>query len=73
MPLPPYNIGEDHPNSMVTEEDVRLIRQLHAEGMVLRERLKELTYEGIGKKFGIAKQTVYDIVQRRSYRNVLDD
>ncbi len=67
------NIGSMHGNSKVTDDDVRLIRKLHAEGMVLRKRLEEMSYAGIGRKFGIASQTVADIVKYRSYRNVLDD
>jgi len=62
--------GSKHHNAKITEEDVVLILELYAEGQLLRERLKTLSMKGIGEKFGIKPQTVYDIVSGRSWRHV---
>lgn len=62
--------GSKHHNSKISEEDVKLILELYEEGKDLRERLKALSMKGIGEKFGIAPQTVYDIVSGRSWRHV---
>jgi hypothetical protein len=62
--------GSKHHHAKIDEDDVRLILELYEEGKVLRERLKTLSLKGIGEKFGIAPQTVYDIVSGRSWRHV---
>lgn len=50
---------EDH--SVLTEDDVREIRALRAEGVLLRE---------IGKRYGISRVQVGRIVRNLSWRNV---
>jgi len=62
--------GSKHHNAKVTEEDVALILELYEEGKRLRTRLQSLSLKGIGDKFGIKPQTVYDIVSGRSWRHV---
>ena len=62
--------GSKHHNAKVTEEDVKLILELYEEGQIIRKRLQSLSMKGIGEKFGIKPQTVYDIVSGRSWRHV---
>lgn len=62
--------GSKHHNAKITEEDVALILELYEEGKALRQRLRTLSLKGIGEKFGIKPQTVYDIVSGRSWRHV---
>jgi hypothetical protein len=53
--------GEGIHSSVLTESNVRLIRDL-AKQLV--------TYDNIAKQFGINKSTVYRIVKRRSWAHV---
>jgi len=62
--------GSKHHNAKLTEEDVALIVELYEEGKILRKRLEALSMKGIGDKFGVAPQTIYDIVSGRSWRHV---
>lgn len=47
-----YARGERHPKSRLSDEDVRLIRELHELG---------LGYGEIGRKFEVSRYTVRDI------------
>jgi hypothetical protein len=54
--------GELHPNSRLTEIDIRQIRELHLK--------KEKTYIEIAEIFKINKITVYKIVSRRAWKHI---
>lgn len=49
-------VGEDHPRATLTNGEVELIRELHAEGM---------SYSMLGEKFGVPKSTLSDICTYR--------
>lgn len=53
--------GESNGSSVLTEDNIRTIRQL-AENKV--------TYDVISKKFGVCKSTVYKIVKRKRWEHV---
>jgi IS30 family transposase len=54
-------IGINHGRAMLTEDDVRLIRTLHEEG---------LSYRVIARKFDVGKTTIEHIVTRQTWRHV---
>lgn len=53
--------GEGHPRAKLTEDDVRLIRALGAEGM---------TQRGLAAKFEVSKHAIEAILTRQSWRHV---
>jgi predicted DNA-binding protein (UPF0251 family) len=53
--------GERHPRAKLTEDDVRLIRALGAEGM---------TQRGLAAKFEVSKHAIEAILTRQSWRHV---
>lgn len=57
-----YRIGSRHPNSILTEDDVRKIRQLLLEGE---------SNISIAEKFKINKDTISDIKRRKSWKHVI--
>ncbi len=57
-----YKRGEDHPHTTLTENDVRVIRLLYAK--------HELTQREIAQLFGISRESVGLIVQRRRWAHV---
>lgn len=56
-----FAYGESHPMAKLTEEDVREIRNLSAQGVSQRE---------IGERFGINQSHVSDIVTRKKWSSV---
>ena len=61
--------GENHPDAILSDEDVELIRQLYEEGqrMCLAERKRrKLGYRGIAARFECSCRTVRDIVHYRA-------
>jgi hypothetical protein len=45
----------------LTPDDVRLIRQLHAEGLELKRQADALTVRAIAAKFGVGPSAISDI------------
>lgn len=56
--------------SKLTEGDVRLIRQLHAQGVELRAQANALTIRALAAKWGVAPSTVHDVVYYKTFWNV---
>lgn len=56
--------GESVPNAVLTEDDVRTIRQLCIKGH------PELGYEGLGKQYGVSGQHIKNIVLRKKWKHV---
>lgn len=54
--------GETHPRAKLTEDDVRQIRLLWAEGIMAQKEIANL--------FGITSATVSDIVRQRSWKHI---
>lgn len=54
--------GSEHGMALVTEDDVREMRRLYAEGT--------LTYSQIGARFGVGKHVAYSAIRRHSWRHV---
>jgi len=46
----------------LTDDDVRLIFELHEERLALRERVKSLTVDAICDKFGISHSYYYNLI-----------
>lgn len=57
-----FESGENHPHAVLTADQVRAIRNLHAAG--------GKTYSEIGRELGIAPELVRPIVLRRSWRHM---
>lgn len=53
--------GERHHKARLTDDAVRMIRCLHAEGIPM---------ESIGKRFDVTKQTVWGIVHRKTWVHI---
>jgi DNA invertase Pin-like site-specific DNA recombinase len=50
-------IGQDHHNAKLTDHEVELIRELHAE--------KAMGYRKLAQKFEVSKSLVREIIQER--------
>jgi hypothetical protein len=59
--LPP-RLGTDHGCAILTEEQVREIRAAYIP--------RKVTYEALGKRYGVSMGTVFDIVKRRSWTHI---
>lgn len=57
------HLGEQHPMAILTESQVIEIRRRYAEGSVMMAHL--------GAEFGISRQSVSDVIKRKSWRHVL--
>lgn len=53
--------GEAHPASKVTEDDVREIRRLRAEGRTL---------QSLADEFGLVNSAIHNIISRKTWRHV---
>lgn len=54
----------------LTDDDVRLIFELHEERLELRERVKSLTVDAICAKFGIAHCYYYSLINGENRKGV---
>jgi hypothetical protein len=59
--LPPPKYGEDHPNSKLTEQEVRAIREGRKSG---------LSYVKLGKRYGVDQSTIAQIVKRKTWKEI---
>jgi len=55
--------GEDRYNARLTEDDVRLIRSLHASSGI--------TQAAIAKQFGVGNHVIYKVVHRLKWKHVI--
>jgi len=60
--IPKTPRGIDHPRNKLSEEDVLLIRAIHARGEAGARRL--------GKRFGVSPQTIQGIVNRKFWTHI---
>lgn len=58
--------GEEQVNAKLTADQVRQIRELDRERVVLKEKLADLSQRAIADRFGISKQRVWEIVNFRN-------
>ena len=63
--------GTAHHNSIMEEDDVRNARIIYDEGLVLRAKLEEMSVRGLARTYGVSKQTMFEIVSRRSWKHVI--
>ena len=56
--------GEDKPNSKLTSEDVRWIREHYI------PRSREFGTRALGRKFGVDHKNIIDVLKCKSYKNV---
>ena len=57
-----HPVGIHHPNSKLSEDDVREIRRLYATGKFLQKQL--------GKRFGVARTQIGNIVRRECWAHL---
>ena len=63
--------GEDLPQSKLTEDDVRLIRQAHAEALAEIKRLQQhVSARALAEKFGVHVRTIEKVLSYQSWRHV---
>lgn len=68
------NVGEAHHSAKLTEEDVRFARLLyHVQRPEALERYRALTVRGLAEKFGVAEETMHNLLTYRTWRHVQDD
>jgi predicted DNA-binding protein YlxM (UPF0122 family) len=53
--------GQDHPRARLTDDDVRLIRVLHADGMSFRV---------LAEKFEVSKRSIESVITGQTWRHV---
>ena len=58
--------GEEQVNAKLTADQVRQIRELDRERVVLKEKLANLSKRAIADRFGVSKQRVWEIVNFRN-------
>ena len=56
-------------NAKLTPDDVRLIRQLHAEGIEAKREADALTIREIARKFGVGPSAISDITRYVTWKN----
>ena len=59
------DFGANHPNSKLTEDDVRYIREHYI------PKDKEFGYVPLSKKFGVSTSTIDSVVYRKRYKDVI--
>lgn len=59
---PPSKSGEDSPNAILTEENIREIRSLYAAGGI--------SFKKIGDRYGVNATHIYRIVKRQAWAHV---
>jgi hypothetical protein len=59
--------GENSPQAVLTEDDVREIRRLHVPG---RCRAGGMGCKALAKEFGVSPLAVYRVIKRRTWRHV---
>ncbi len=63
IPVRPHHVvGEKHHKAKLTEQDVRIIRFLHDDGMSTRE---------LARKFDVTQRAIYQVVAFISWRHIL--
>lgn len=61
--MPQINVGEKHPKSKFTEEQVIAMRKYHAENPNISQR-------AVGRKFGVSQKNIRRILMRESWKHV---
>lgn len=62
--------GSKHFHAKLTEEDVKLILALNEERLEIRKKLKEVSIEGIARKFDMSPSVIGRIVRGHAWRHV---
>ena len=62
--------GEQLPWARLTDEDVRLIRQLDEERKRHAEAAKELSRAKVAEKFGVHQRTIENVLRRTTWSHV---
>lgn len=63
--------GEDLTHSILTEADVCMIRQIHADGIIAMERWRATyTAKALAEKFGVSKRCVERVLARETWSHV---
>jgi len=63
--------GQDHYNSQLTEDDVRLIRELVDYRDSLKKELKQLSDRAIAEKFSVTHSAIYRIRHGSSWGHLI--
>lgn len=64
-------VGEEHHSSKLTNEDVRLIKQLLADKEYHYEQWTRLSYAIIGEKFDVTASTIEAIANGKNWKHVI--
>ena len=64
-------LGEELPQSKLTAEDVRILRDAHAEYKRLKKQADELSPSALAKKFGVTRYQVLRVVNYDDWKHVL--
>lgn len=62
--------GSKHHASKLTEDDVRMIRELDQERRQLEEKVRSLSQRSIADKFNISKQRVWEICSGEGWSHI---
>lgn len=63
--------GTKLPQAKLSEEDVKLIRSLHAEGQrIYQHYLQTMTSSALALKFEVSKYTIHKIITRETWSHV---
>ena len=63
-------VGEDHHTSKLTNNDVRMIKQLIADKEYHYEQWRRLTYAIIGEKFDVTASTIEAIANGKNWKHI---
>lgn len=64
--------GRDHHNAKMTEATVKAARKTYATAswVVVDGKRQPVTAENLAKKYGVAKQTMWSLLQRKTWKHV---
>ena len=65
--------GENHHFSSLTEEQVRKIIRLLKQRDTARKLAEGLTYEKIGRRFGVGRNAIYHLAKHNSWAHLVNE
>lgn len=65
-----HSHGERHPDSKFTEDDIQFIRANYRKGLPLRGKKCEFSCAGLSRRYGVSCATMWDIINRRTWKHV---
>ena len=62
--------GEELPHAKLTDDDVRLIRQLGEHRRELLDEARKISDAALADKFGVSRATISEVIHYRKWRHV---